>query len=103
MVDSVERQRGARLGETAAFDDQDAGGMEELGDLAPEGHAARDGESEPPAQPRVNLREDEAVGQWQSRNLLIPASSCVTPRARVRARQGINAPDRRAACDAGSF
>ena len=36
---------------------------EELGDLAPEARAARDGESEPPAQRRVNLREDKAVGQ----------------------------------------
>src|SRR5439155_23919477 len=58
----VEGQRRARLGEPVALEQQDAGGVEELGDVAREWGPARHRPLEPSAERRVELREDELVG-----------------------------------------
>src|SRR5262249_8831799 len=61
-VRPVERAHGARLGEPVALEDHDARGMEELRDVARERCAAGDGPLQTSAEPGMELREDERVG-----------------------------------------
>src|SRR4030095_12185427 len=62
-IGPVERQRRARLGETVAFEQQNAGGVEELGDVARERRAPPHGPLQSPAERGVELREHELVGE----------------------------------------
>ena len=57
----VAGQDGARLGQPVAFQDQDAGGVEELGDLRRERRAPRDAEPQAPSEGRTELPEDQPV------------------------------------------
>src|SRR5207247_6478065 len=61
-VRPVEREDRAGLGQPVALEEKNARGMEELGDVARERGAAGHGPLEPSAEGRVELREDELVG-----------------------------------------
>src|SRR5216684_1137937 len=61
-VFAIVGEDGARLREAVALEDEDARGVKELGDVAREGRATRDGEPQATAQSRVHLREHELVG-----------------------------------------
>src|SRR5438132_417118 len=59
---AIVRQHRTRLRESIPFEDEDARGMEELGDVAREGRATRDGEPQAAAESCVHLREHQLVG-----------------------------------------
>src|SRR5438094_743960 len=62
VVRPVEREGGAGLGEPVPLEDEDARGVEELGDLRRQGRAAGDGEAQPAAEGGLHLGEDEFLG-----------------------------------------
>src|SRR5439155_15233915 len=62
-IGPVEREGRTRLGEPVALQEEDAGGVEELGDVTRERGATGHGPLEPPAQGGMELREHQRVGE----------------------------------------
>ena len=63
LVGVVDEGAGRGLGEPVALEDQDAGGVEPLGDVLVEGRGAGDEEADPAAEPVADLAEHQPVEQ----------------------------------------
>ena len=60
LLGPVDAAAGGGLGQAVALEDEHAGGVEELGDLARQRRAARDEEADAPAQNRLDLPEHQS-------------------------------------------